>query len=279
MVYCSLHTTKRIAGLSVLLLFTTLSFGQVKTKTSKKKKDDFLQQIDRINDLFAFYGTLHPFSDIGNHPALIDSTRTAIADRLLNVLNDKRILKYSIKDLFDTPQLSISNSADHHIYIFSFDEKTGGSYESRKVFLHYRLPNGMVKGELLGEEGTTMATCGYGEVYLLDSTDQKYFVTGNVRTCNTCEGAVAVTVKIDTNSCQKDVLFEFSGGINDLLLFDYNTIEKEFTYAFYVSPTEDAHNDVDNQKGELQHKIKGKYKYLQGVFEEIEKCELWEKRE
>jgi hypothetical protein len=98
---------KRIFTLMVMLLFAIFSFGQGKTKTSPKKKDDFLLKIDRINKSLAFYGDLSPFSDNDNRFELIDSTRDEITGQLLDVLNDKRIVKYQMEKLLDQIQMTI----------------------------------------------------------------------------------------------------------------------------------------------------------------------------
>jgi hypothetical protein len=155
------------------------------------------------------------------------------------------------------------------------DEKTGGSFRSNKVILHYQLSNGTVKGELFGEEGTAIGSSTYGQVYLLDSAERKYFVIGGVRTCTTCRASVAITIKIGTDSYQTDLIAQYDGRVSHLTLFEYNSIEKIFTYEYESPDDDDALYGGDNSKGPLRYK----YKYINGGFEEIESDEPASRKE
>jgi hypothetical protein len=272
-------TMKSIFTLLIGLLFTTLSFGQGNKKINQNKKDTFIKQIDRLNNTIEFYGTLSPFSG-DNRSELIDSARNELTTQLLEVLNDNRILKYQMEKLITPHVLSISRSADNKVYLLSYDEKTGGSYRSSKTFIHYRLSNGTVRGELFGGgDPDILTSSAYEQIYTLDSANQKYFVIGGVQTCNTCYASVAVVIQIDSSSYQTNLVDEFNGRIHDLLFFGYNDIEKEFTYEYYAASKDDSFYEGDNENGDLQHKYKGKIKYLNGAFKAIEKCESWGKRE
>ena len=160
------NTMMRILTIFILLFLTTQLFGQTIKKISKNKKDDISQEIVEINTLLKFYETLSPFSDNDNWFDLIDSISNEITTRLLKILNDKRIVNYSIETLLYQNEISISKSSDNRIFFFSIDEKTGGSYRTSKTIIHYRLLNGTVNAEFFGGESSeALATSTYDQVF------------------------------------------------------------------------------------------------------------------
>lgn len=258
---------------------TIQTFGQQR-KLQKNKKDDITQKIEEINSLLKFYRTLSPFSDNDNSYKLIDSIGNCITTRLLKILNDKRIINYPIETLLDQNELSISKSNDNKVYFFSIDEKTGGSYKTSKTIIHYRLANGYVKANYFGgEDSEILATSTYEQVFLLDSLSQKYFVIGGVRTCNVCYASLAFTIKLDSIEYQTDLIALFDGRDNNLEVFEYDSIEKLFSYEYYAADNEDSLYQDNNNNGQFQHRFKSKFKFINGAFLEIEKCEFWDKKE
>ncbi len=270
----------KILTILFLLFLITQTFGQTNKKITKNKKDDISQKIEEINALLEYYGTLSPFSDNDNRFELIDSIGNGITTRLLKILNDKRIINYPIETLLNQDKISISKSNDNKIFFFSIDEKTGGSYRTSKTIIHYRLLNGAVKADFFGGEASeTLAASTYGHVFLLDSLDQEYFVIGGVQTCNTCNASVAITIKLDTISYKIDHIAQYDGRYYDLKVFEYDSIEKVFSYEYHAANNDDSLYGGDNENGQLQHKYKRKFKFINGVFLEIEKCEFWDKKE
>lgn len=270
----------RIFTIFILLFLTTQILGQTNKKISKNKKDDISQKITEINTLLKFYETLSPFSDNDNWFDLIDSISNEITTRLLKILNDKRIVNYSIETLLYQNEISISKSRDNRIFFFSIDEKTGGSYRTSKTIIHYRLLNGTVKADFFGGESSeALATSTYGQVFLLDSLNIKYFVIGGVQTCNTCNVSLAITIELDTSTYHTDLIAQFDGRYGDLKVFEYDSIAKVLTYEYYAADNDDPLFGGNNENLELQHKFKSKFKFINGGFLEIEKCELWDKKE
>lgn len=268
-------------ALTILILsfLSIQTYGQV-SNNKPIKKNDFIKQVEKINILLKQYETLTPFSDNENSFELIDSVSTEITTRLLKVLNDKRILNYQIETLFTEEELMISKSDDNKIYFFSIDEKTGGSYRTSKTIIHYRLPNGIVKAEFFsGKASEVLATSTYGQIYLLDSLTQKYFVIGGVQVCNTCKVLLALTIQLDTNSINTELIAQYDGRYYDLKTFDFDSLSKEFNYEFYAADNDDSLYGGDNEKEGLKHRYKSKFKYLNGEFSEIEKYEFWDKKE
>ena len=269
---------KKIFTILILSLISFHTFGQTNKKSNQKKIDDFIQQVEKINVLLKQYDTLSPFSDNENIFDLIDSLSNEITTCLLKVLNDKRILNYQIENLFTEDELMISKSADNRIYFFSIDEKTGGSYRTSKTIIHYRLLNGVVKADFFGgDESEALATSTYGEIYLLDSLTQKYFVIGGVQVCNTCRVSLAFTLQLDTNSINTELIALYDGRYYDLEVFDYNSELMEFNFEYYSADNDDSLYGGDNEKKGLKHRYKSKSKFEGGEFVEIEKCEFWDK--
>lgn len=264
----------------LILLFCCIcaqALGQANHKSRKKNKDAFVEQTEQINALLKKYGTLSPFS--GNEAELIDSLGTEITTRLVNVLNDKRILNYLIEKLFTEEELMITKSDDSKIYFFSIDEKTGGSYKTNKTILFYKLSNGTVNAELLDEdELETLATASYGQIYTLDSTNQIYLVLGDVQTCNSCLVSLAFTLQLGTDSIDRKVIAEYNGGYPFLEVFDYTSDTKEFNFEYIEIPSEDSPSEEDTTVKGRVHRFKNKFKFEDGNFVPVEKCEFWEKK-
>ena len=119
----------------------------------------------------------------------------------------------------------------------------------------------------------------YGHVFLIDSLNQKYFVIGGVQTCNTCNASSAITLKLDTSTYQTDLIAQYDGRYSDLKVFEYDSFEKVFSYEYCAADNNDSLYGGNNENDQLQHKYKSRFKFINGVFLEIEKCELWVKKE
>jgi hypothetical protein len=270
----------RILAIFLLFLLTSQTFGQARKKISSNKKDNISNKIAEINTLLKYYDTLSPFSEDDNRFELIDSIGNEITTQLLKILNDKNIINYPIESLLNQDELSISKSNDNKVFFFSIDEKTGGSYRTSKTIIHYRLSDGTVKAELFGGEASeALATSTYGQVFLLDSLNQKYFVIGGVQTCNTCNASLAITIQLDSVTYQTNLIAQYDGRYYDLKVFEYDSIEKVFSYEYYAADNDDSLYGGNNEHKQFQHKFKSRFKFINGSFLEIEKCELWDKKD
>jgi len=242
-----------------LITCTLSSMGQ------KTGYDDFQQKIDSIQVLMSIYDTLSPFSGPEDRLELIDSVGGLLTDQLFQLLNDKRILNYSIATILRHNALDITTSNDHQLALLSFEEKMGGSYRSMVNIIYFRLPNGKVKADYF-DEGY------YGNIYVVDSENQVYMVEGNLITCNTCISVSAIQLTLQDNTCIAESFFSFEGRWYDLKTTGYDPESKEFTYE-YTS----AHND-DTLYGQSENEnhldsvrvTTGTYSYLNGKFTETE---------
>lgn len=270
----------KILPLFFLFVLPLNILGQQKSKMPKRSGDEIMQKIEEINLLLKSYDTLSPFSDNEDRFELIDSIGNRITAQLLVLLNDKRIINYPIETLLVEEGIFISKSNDNKIFFFSIDEKTGGSYRTNITIIHYRLADGTVHAEFFGSEDyEAMATSIYDKVILVDSAAQKYFVIGGVQTCNTCNVSLAIAITLDTSSYHVDLIAEFDGRQDDLKIFEFDSLEKIFSYEYFAASNDDSVYGGDNEMEGLQHKYKNKYKYLNGAFFQIEKCEMWDNKE
>jgi len=269
---------RKTSCIFIIFFLTIQAYAQQEKKLPKNKKDGITKKIEEINSMLSYYGTLSPFSENDNRSEIIDSVGKGIATRLLEILNDRRIINYPLEALLNRDQISVSKSIDNKVFFFSIDEKTGGSYRTNITLIHYRLPDGKVKAEYFGGEASeALGTSSYGTVYMLDSTNRKYFVTGSVQTCNTCNASFAITIQLDTNSYHTALVAQYDGRYHDLKVFDYDSTAKVFSYEFYAAHNDDSLYGGDNDKDQLQHKYRSKFKFLDGEFLEIERCETWDK--
>ncbi len=270
----------RLLTICILLFLSSQLFGQSNKKVTNHKKDEIIQKIEGINTLLKYYGTLSPFSEDDDRFEMIDSICNEITTRLLNILNDKRIVNYPIETLLNQEEILVSKSIDNKIFFFSIDEKTGGSYRTSKTIIHYRLLNGSVKADFFGGEASeVLATSTYDQVFLLDSINQQYFVIGGVPTCNTCFVSSAIMIQLDSNSFQTELIAQFDGRFDDLKVFEFDSISKIFTYEYFAADNDDSLYGGNNEYLGLQHKFNSKFKFINGEFLEVEKCEWWDEKE
>lgn len=264
----------------VLILLAFPAVGQTKGRNSNNSRDGILEKIKAINVQLAYYDSLSPFSGNENVYNEIDSVGDTIVSSLMVLLNDNRIVNYQIEKLLDDNSLFLSKSDDNRIYFISLDEKSDGSYKTSKTIIHYRLPSGKVAAELFsGEASEALATASYEHVFMLDSLSRTYFVIGKVLTCNTCIVTLAVTLTLDSNSIHAELAAQFDGRYGDLIKFEYDSLAEEFTYIHNAADNDDPLYGGNNPYPELQHQFHSKFKYTNGVFLEIEKCETWVKKE
>ncbi len=270
-----LNVQRRTKPLIILLVFFVTGSLFAQTGGSKKEDSRFLKDIRKINSLLEYYHTLSPFSDDDERFQNIDSARNDIVERLIAVLNNKSILNYGLDTLFNEDELFMRGSKDKRLYFISIDEKTGGSYRTSVTLIHYRLPGGSIKTDYFsGEESEAFATSTYGGIYQPDSSQLSYFVTGGVRTCNTCYAAVAFTLRIDSAEVIPHLVAQYDGRDHNLELFKYDEKLREFSYHYQTEDYNDPMNEENADATALQHKFRSLFRYYHGEFIEIEKCEF-----
>lgn len=267
---------KKIMTLWILLFASTSAFGETARQNNQENHQDFVQKTEKINSLLQYYSTLSPFSDEPDRFEVIDSVRTDIIDRLLDVLNDKRILDYEIEELITEDELLISKSEDNRIYFFSISEKTGGSYRTSETIIHYRPAGEGVKAELFGGEASqALATSTYSQVYLIDGPAQKYVAIGGVSTCNTCSAMLAVVLEMGRDSLETDLFALYDGRHYDLDTFEYHREMKKFEFVYYSADDGDPLYGEGHGKEGFRRKYQHMFKYINGEFMETETCKRW----
>ena len=254
---------------------------------NEESKDKFNQKIDSINYFLSVYDTLSPFSPNPNINELIYSVQEEITTRLLEILNDNRIILYEIDTIFMHNSLQIARSEDRRVYLLSFDQKTGGTYQPSTNIIHYRLKNGSVKAEIfggveeggLGENGDNSeryGTSNFGGIFTLDSIQHFYLTIGGVKGCGTCIGVFAVSIKLDSSEFSARTITSFDGRYHNLEEFDFYPQTKEIKYDFWNGdPGDSLYGSEDLYPG-YRKRIKGKLRYIDGNFIPVESCEYWE---
>ncbi len=259
----------RITFAVFLLMLCAESFAQKK----EKKKDHLQQQIENIHSLLNSYSQLSPFSEDERSFEQIDSTRQVIVEQLLRVLNDPAIVNYDLTPFLTENDLYVSYSSDGHIWFFSIDEKTGGSYRTSTTLIHYRPPSGKVHAEIFGGEASeAIATSIYGEPMLVDSTQHKYVVCGGVMTCNTCVAQLALVLTMEKDSISHELITLYDGRSYDLEAFEYFPDQKELL-CDYLEENLDMEPVRDESINHYRHRHHNLFRYMDENFQEVEKCE------
>jgi hypothetical protein len=287
--------------LMLLLLFISeVSLSQTSQKLKRKKPDDVLIRIEKINQLQFEYGLLNPFESEFNDYDSIESLQHQIIDELLLLFNDQRVRNYPVDSLIKGEEIFISTSPDKRIWFLSLDEKTGGSFKSNITLIHYRTLDGRVvaekfSGELpySGEDDFAnnnkthestfridgAASAIYSNIVLVDSTHHLYYVQGNVRTCNTCRYDVAFSIDLDSIGIHPTFIAEYDGRDYGLLAFDYYPVEQELLVEYYedIDNSAPLFESIDESEA-LYLKRLFRYKYLSGKFYQIEIADCWVKK-
>ena len=268
--------------LSFFLFLSLHTFGQSMKPVAASKKNDIVIKINQIKLWLNTYQTLSPFSNDENRFGNIDSVKHLIVSGLLEILNDKRIVKYKIDSLLQNRGLDISKSDDNRIYFFSLDEKNGGTYQPSTTILHYRLANGSVKAEILGgntdASDDASATSNYDYIVTLDKEKNIYLAVGGVTACGTCIALFSTTIQLDSASFTRNVLCRYDGR-SGVLHFEYDEKTKTFNSEYYAEYNDDSLYGGDNDKPNLKHRHKQQYKFMNYKFELIENSDFWDETE
>jgi hypothetical protein len=135
----------------------------------------------------------------------------AHADILLNkVLNHKAIVKYNLTDILGSGVIA---SPDGKLFNFIYNANTGGTYQNRVSYIHYRPGDGSVFN--FSGEGTADSLCfnqdGFGSIDTITTKEGvKYLLVGSVIGCGTCIGEYIQLVHFTKGK----PVFDFSYSLN-----------------------------------------------------------------
>lgn len=217
---------RHVIFIIAISLWTVVSFGQT---------DSITEKIRLINSCTASLDTLIPLRD--GDAAIIDSLNGQVTDLLLEILNNKNIVRYKIESLL---HLHKTISPDKKLIVFSFFENTGGSYKSHINIVYYRLPDGEPRGGKLAfckqdrgvgnEYGGTI-----DEISILKSKGKtKYLCRGGGISCNTCEFSHTALLSISDSSLQTDFCLDLDYRQGDGNVH-YDPKTKTLSYRYTVS--------------------------------------------
>ncbi len=225
------------------------------------------RQLEAIRTDLARYDTLSPF---GEESDAIEPLGKRIIDAMLSAVKDPRVTAAGIKQHLGDGPMQFQASADDRVWLFSLDERTGGSFRSRINFGRFRLPDGslLVTEDLARSEeeddATSLSVGGFDAIHQLD--DSAYFVMSGVRGCGACWAEDAWRLVLRPGGPLFQRIHGFDGWYSNLAAFDFDPVKKTLTYS-YVH--EDDANASDDHSYIWQ---RGTYRYLRGAFIEVEAC-------
>ncbi len=136
-----------------------------------------------------------------------------VGELLIRLLEIPGLTDQEIDSLVPPSELNRARSADGRLCIFSWDERTGGTFRSQVSVVFFRLPTGEGKGfySTVDENDEWNKGGAYNSIHQLrsDSTSTVYACVGQVIGCSSCCGDILTIIEL-TN-----------GGIN----FNYPAFE------------------------------------------------------
>lgn len=255
------------------LLISSIAFGQ---------ENQFKKTVDKLNEQLSLYESLSPFGDYSYAPndlqlsesdlstyfedsqAITDSIDnfTAISiiqDKiyayLTKVMSFKEAFSSNLKTLIKEPIVVIS-SDDKFLYNFTLDEKTGGSYQSRKSYVFF-LHDGVfhhydIQSSPNASSEPILYTDGYSEIKTLRSGDRiSYLLFGNVKGCGSCYFEYVTLLHFERGQMHKDFEFAVESRQWESKFFYDATLKRLFVkyttddLTPYCLCTKDALNDTE----------------------------------
>jgi hypothetical protein len=251
--------------LIISLSWPTVSFGQT---------DSIPQKIQLINSWTATLDTLNPFRD--GDSEIIDSLNGQVAKYLLQILNDKNIVKYKIDSLL---HIDNTKSPDNKVIVFSFFENTGGSYKSNVNIIYYLLPNGEPKAERMifcTDKGEDVNNYGgsIDKILILKTKEKiKYLCFGGGIGCNTCEFNYTVLLSISDSLLYTDFCLLLDYRLGDGVL-NYDEKNKTLSYEYFVYKDDTLYGAACEGERLIDKdrcKFSGKYKFNGDSFVPVKK--------
>ncbi|MBX7051876.1 MAG: hypothetical protein K1X54_07560 [Flavobacteriales bacterium] len=144
------------------------------------------EKVNKINQWYKEQSEL-PMNDQNQNR--IDELNVKITDMLLQVLNDPKALSYPLERWLN---LSFIKSSDNHIRVFSWAERTGGSFQTNINILYVTLQGHYPKGMRMEDYSATEGEFRYyqgtiDKIYeLQEEGHTEYLLMGGGISCNTC---------------------------------------------------------------------------------------------
>jgi hypothetical protein len=125
-----------------------------------------------------------------------------IIDGIKAMISARDFRKYDLPSLFRNTALNILRSEDSMLYIFSFQEKGAGSYDTRIALFHYTgldpdlaSYRSLEGGYLEGKQYGVFIAQGYDTIYTFKEAKwTKYLLFGLVRPCSSCLPAYMINL-------------------------------------------------------------------------------------
>ena len=252
---------------SILMIFLTLSLiianAQVKDKLSSK--------IDILKSLLSRSDTLyHNEENSETIEDTINKVNDQIEKQLTAILTDEQITKQNLYDLLEHPALGILHSVDKKLWIFNWNENTGGTYKSNISILGHK--NSLGKFYVSFDERSNSndfvknlfpsSGAWFNTIYKLPSKSKNlYLCIGSGIGCTTCIYNTAVVVELKENIVNFDYqafskneydgngdenlsVFTLSARLGNIEKFEFDTKTNILTYAYLT----DDNTPVQSEK-------------------------------
>lgn len=266
---------KLLMLMALFICFKHIAYGQ---EQSKHQEDAPLEMIQKCLEE---YDTLSPYSIDMRVIERIDSLRYQITHSLTRFMkNDSTPLTDWDKHLH-AQALMITYSADRNIWIFSLDEKTGGTYRPYTTIIYYVIHPHKAQAEIWSDRDfDAYDECSFDTVFVVDEEQKVYLALGSLYTCTTCLWKGAMLYKIASNGLSYEPLFTFEGRYAQLKRFEYLSASKEFVYEYEEADSADPlygpSDKPKTQDGIIVYR--GRFRYAGGRFKKIEHTERKTKR-
>jgi hypothetical protein len=154
--------------------------------------------------------------------SITEAMSDMISTNLAEILDWKNIDDYDLSLLLKG-HLGVAKSPDGRLYVFSFDEKTGGTYHSQTTLVHYHPRDNEMPFKIKND--SVFNRDGYGSIDTINTRQGiKYVMVGQVTGCNTCLGNYVDVVHYEKGGFVTDFSYNVSTreGNDDGPVIDYD---------------------------------------------------------
>jgi hypothetical protein len=244
---------------------SNLSLAQKAAPGTGKEKSKFLLQVDSLMMYLSRADTLRPINDTDGTDK-IGNVNSEISYRLTKILSDPQVANQNIDSLLRHNFLDITHSDDKSLWIFSWYENTGGSFQSNLSMVYYKTRAGKAMVSEFSSAGAS-----FDKIYKLQTKAKDlYLCIGSGVGCNTCVFNTAVVVELKKDSAnfnynafkvQEDGVITygennqscltFGARFGDIEKFDFNPKTQTLTIVYLT----DDNTPTQRSEGEEQERI------------------------
>jgi hypothetical protein len=252
------------------LLFTSCLLAAFSLQATEPK-DELKARLDSLQYYASVYDTMNPYVNNQQHVEKLYDYQQRIVAILLEVLNNARYMSLDPAKQISSTGISHTISNDSRVHLFSFDEKTGGSFRSHITIIYFDHKK-LYRARLLPP---VYVSYFYSGIYQTDST--RYLAMANVTTCNTCVSAMAMEISFDRGEEIFTTVISADCRYPDLFEFKYNDTTKVISYHYGTRSDDPSYGEVSGNRDEEGHQPwmiheSGEYTWRNGMFRRTAYC-------